>query len=552
MSSRRSRSLTVGMVFAAVLAFPCFAGAATGPVPIGTSEGDLAGVAIDGAGNSYIAWEDSSGPFVHFCKLPAGATACSSTVDLPAPQPAGGSGLLGTPSVILEGTDVLIFAYDNGSGNDDGEVGWVSTDDGSTFTQDPSGFPFSFAPPNNDSTTTNPVSLLGNGLVGVGYVVPLGSPEFQAVQYNPLTGTYQTNYNGTGTFGPFATLDPANSYGAGNLGGEFGSVPVGSSNAGVMGAVTAFPGAAQDPCPGDPPFTAWAYAPLSAATTQTALNTNPAAAGSAWTNGLTPLDCNTENPAVAGGPGGFGILDSAFSGPGTFYHRFDAAKDSFDPQVTLSSHEETSPSLSQDSSGGVYATWSSELTDLELAYSPDGGTTWYGPVTMHDSTSTGDGLDDPASAVNGSGAGVAVYYVGGTEYAQPFTKVVAVVPPASGSKGTSNGKTVSVSISCQTVPCTITVTITATVPIKHGPLALAAKKGKHQPTTKTITLARGTFTLTKTGSKKLAIKLTGPGKGLLSKDGGHVTAKILVGVKVSGTLVTGKQHNLKITTSKKR
>src|ERR1700733_2128866 len=154
MSRSRSRSLTVGMVFAAVLALPSFAAAAAAPIPIGTGESDLAGVAVDSAGTAYIAWEDSSGPFLHYCKLPAGATGCSVTASLTAPQPAGGSGLLGTPSVIVEGNDVLVFAYDNGSGNDNGEAGWVSTDGGDTFTQEPSGETMSYTPPNNDSTTT--------------------------------------------------------------------------------------------------------------------------------------------------------------------------------------------------------------------------------------------------------------------------------------------------------------------------------------------------------------------------------------------------------------
>jgi hypothetical protein len=544
------RLLIVGIVLAAALAFPCFAAAATAPIAIGTSEDDLAGIAVDSAGTAYIAWEDSSGPFLHFCKLPAGASACSVTSSLTAPQPSGGSGLLGTPSVIVDGSDVLVFAYDNGEGDDSGEVGWISTDGGITFTQQPAGFPMSYAPPNNDSTTTNPVGLLGNGLVGVGYVVPLGSPEFQAVQYDPFTGTYQMNFNGTGTYGPYATLDPNNTYAAGNLGGEFGSVPIGSANAGVMGAIAAFPGAAQDPCQGDPPFIAWTYAPLNASTTQAALNTSPGTAGSAWTNGLTPLDCNTEDPAVAGGPAGFGILDGSFSGGGTYYHRFDSATDSFDPQITISNDDETSPSLSQDSAGGVYATWGTGLTELRLAYSPDGGTDWYGPVTMDDSTSTGNGLGDPASAVNGSGAGWAVYHVGGTEYAIPFSKVTSVIVPTPGSKGTSNGKVVSVQVSCQVLPCTIRVTITATVSLKHGPLALAAKKGKHKPTSKTITLAKGTFTITKKGTHKLAVRLSGPGKGLLSKDGGHLTGTIVLGEKVAGSFVTGPTHKLKISTKK--
>ena len=253
---------------------------------------------------------------------------------------------------------------------------------------------------------------------------------------------------------------------------------------------------------------------------------------------------------MAGGSGGFGILDGAFSGGGIFYHRFDAATDAFEPQETISGDTEYSPSLSQDSADGVYATWGTGLTELRLAYSPDGGTTWYGPVTMEDSSSTGDGLGDPASAVNGAGAGVAVYHVGGTEFALPFTKVIAVLPPTAGSSATSNGKTVGVSMSCQVVPCTITVTVTATESTKRGSLAVEASNGKHKPARRTITLASGTFTLTKKGSHKVEVRLSKPGKGLLAKDGGHLTATILVGVKVGGTTVTGHSHNIRIKTKK--
>ena len=60
----------------------------------------------------------------------------------------------------------------------------------------------------------------------------------------------------------------------------------------------------------------------------------------------------------------------------------------------------------------------------------------------------------------------------------------------------------------------------------------------------------GTFTLTKKGSDKVSVHLSGPGKALLVKDGGHLTGSIVVGVKVSGTLVTGPSHKLKISTQK--
>ena len=419
--------------------FPGVAVAAGAPIAIGKGSSPPA-IAVDSTGTAYIAWEDTStsAPFVHYCELPAGNQVCS--VSYTKAGQAGGlnppyhsdcAGLLGSPSVIVQGADVLVFAYDNCTGLDNGVAGWVSTNGGKTFTNEPTRATMSYTPPNNDSVTVKPVTELGGGLVGVGYVVPGGSPQFQAVQYDPATSTFQTNYNGSS--GSYATLDPTNKYAAGNLGGEFAAQPVGTAHAGLMGVVTAFPSAPKNPCHGAPQFTAWAFAPLAAGTTQTALNTNPGAAGSAWTQRLTPLDCNTTAPAVGGGPAGFGVLDTLFSGNKTMYHRFDEHDGKFDiPAVTLATEAEVSPSLSQDSAGGVYATWGTGLTELRLAYSPDGGTKWEGPVTLHDSTATGNQLAYPASAVDPAGTGWATYDIGGTEYAQPFTKADAIPPPVLG------------------------------------------------------------------------------------------------------------------------
>jgi hypothetical protein len=512
-------------------------------------------VAVDAAGTAYIAWEDSStsAPFLHYCKLPAGATACSvgytaagQAGGLNPPQQSSCAGLLGSPSVILEGNDVLVFAYDNCSGIDNGEAGWVSTDGGKTFTNEPPGDTMSFTPPNNDSTTTNPVTALGNGLVGVGYVVPLGSPQFQAVQYDPTTSTFQANFNGN--TGPFATLDPSNTYAAGNLGGEFAAQPFGTSHAGVMGAIEAFPSNdALNPCHDALPFTAWSFASLGAGTTQAGLNTNPGVPGSAWSQPLTPLDCHSENPAIAGGAGGFGVLDGFFSGGATVYHRYNESDGKFDlGSVTLAHESEVSPSLSQDAGGGVYATWSTGLTDLRLAYSPNGGSAWDGPVTLANSTASGDRLTDPASAVNGAGKGWAAYSLAGTEYAQPFAKADAIVPPTVSGSGVSNGSTVTITITClQATPCTFTITISGTE-VTVTQASAARKTHKH-----TITIATGRFTVNGKKSKKVALRLTKAGKALLAKDHGHLHATILLALKVSG-VAKKTTRGISITTKRRR
>jgi hypothetical protein len=93
--------------------------------------------------------------------------------------------------------------------------------------------------------------------------------------------------------------------------------------------------------------------------------------------------------------------------------------------------------------------------------------------------------------------------------------------------GSSTSATVTITVSCGVVPCTVTVTITVD-PKKH-------KKPK------TITLAKGKFTINKHGNDKLTIKLTSAGKRLEKKDHGKFKATVLIETKFSAHLekVTG-------------
>jgi hypothetical protein len=535
MRRTHGRSLRISLGLVVALALPASA-AASPRIKIGTGD-TLPAVAVDPAGTAYIAWEDGSGAFLHYCKLPAGARACTVSYaaagqagGLTAPLPPGGAGLglLGSPSVILEGSDVQIFAYDNGA-NDEGVAGWVSTDGGNTFTNQPPGTTMSYTPPTNNSATTNPVTELGHGLVAVGYVVVDGSPQLQAVQYHAATSSFPAISLSSYTPPPgpsYATLDPTNTYAASNFGGEFAAQPFGTTNPGLIGAISAFPSnSALNPCHDGDPFTVWSFAPLTSSTTQAGLNTNPGVAGSAWTQALTPLDCNAANPAVAGGPAGFGVLDTTSVGHAITYHRFDAARRKFDlGAVKLAGETEVSPSLSQDAAGGVYATWSTGLTELRLAYSPNGGTAWNGPITLADSSAAGDRLANPASAVNRNGTGWAAYSVGPTEYAQPFTKADAIVPPTVSGSGVSNGTTVTVTVACQlATPCIVTITITTQ--------ASAARRSTHNHR---ITIATGHFTVNAKKSKRLAVRLTNAGKALLASDHGHLKGSILIALKAAG------------------
>ena len=104
------------------------------------------------------------------------------------------------------------------------------------------------------------------------------------------------------------------------------------------------------------------------------------------------------------------------------------------------------PTVSQDSHGGMYATFLNNDHGVQLAYSSDSGSNWSGPVTLF-GIKERVSPDSLASAVNGEGQGWAVYAFQGTEYAQPFVETDA--RPARGSadlklkpgtfKGSSSG-----------------------------------------------------------------------------------------------------------------
>jgi hypothetical protein len=91
-----------------------------------------------------------------------------------------------------------------------------------------------------------------------------------------------------------------------------------------------------------------------------------------------------------------------------------------------------------------------------------------------------------------------------------------------GGGATDNGSTVTVNVTCASFPCTVTITLTApeTVVVNAHTAAVAARKGKKK--TKIVTLGKGKFTITKSGPKKLAVRLSGAGKKFLASKKGHV------------------------------
>ena len=270
---RRWCRLLLGVLAAVlVLSLPVSADAAGAPITIGANtleEASQAAVAVDSSGTAYIAWLAPSTPSdteMDFCKLAPGASSCA-PVGLPSPTSAQ---FFDPPSVLLEGGDVYVFEDVDGATNADlnGIDEFVSTDGGATFTLTANAV--SFLP--DGEGTVNPVIPLPGSNIGVGAVVPVGNPEFQA---NSLTSPLDYS-NATTASSPVATLNPsAPAYDVGNLSGQFAS-----QLTGTMGVLGVFRIIETGPCPASGGLV-YAYAPLSASTTAGLQHRHPSRRGRA-------------------------------------------------------------------------------------------------------------------------------------------------------------------------------------------------------------------------------------------------------------------------------
>jgi hypothetical protein len=264
-------------------------------------------------------------------------------------------------------------------------------------------------------------------------------------------------------------------------------------------------------------------------------NISPGSPNSAWRDPVTQLDCNVEYSTVGGGPSGFGVLEDNLGTSTTVYHRFNQATGSFStPPVTVAGHGELDPALSQDGSGGIYATYllGGGGGPINLSYSADGGKSFASaPINAdHDGS-----INNVTSAVNGQGQGWATWIDNGSVYGEPFQASDAIVPPVAGGNASSNGQTVSLNVSCSSYPCTITITLTApSTVVIH---AAAARKAKRR--VRTLTLGRERFLLTKAGSRKLTVKLSSTGRKFLGSRSGRL--------KVSGVFTELLEHHTAVT-----
>jgi hypothetical protein len=562
---RRTASLGA-LTVTAVLALALNAFAVTGtPINIGTPySSGTPSAAVDSAGTAYIAWANTKDlppvttNIVQYCVLPAGATACSHTGNL---APAHSGAYIDGVQVLVDGSTVVILADVYGTaGSSSGdyvpEQEWQSIDGGATFNIVNGGKSVADGILSADTGPLSAVVVPGTNMLGYGWNSAGGPPTFNAF---PLTSPGECSTvmcNGAPIPGsppyPFAELEPnTNPDTISNAGGQFAAQS--GANPGVLAIFnTGFSNGPFACAPGS--GTAYAYGSgIQSATNN--YNISPGSTNSAWKVAAAQADCNVGAPAVGGGPSGFGVLEGNTATHNIVYHRFNQATNSFagTPLVTIAANQgELFPSVSQDGSGGVYATFllGGGGGTVSLAYSSDGGTTWTGPATLNADADAG--IHELTSSVGASGQGWAAWVDNGSIYAQQFVASDATPPPIltppppppaptpnssytiKSITSNSNGTVTIVFVPTQSGEATLVVTVPTASIASTSAVAAKSKKCKHgQIKIKGKCLPAKTVTGKASGSGtagvplKLTVNLSSKIKALLKKGKTvHLTATL--------------------------
>lgn len=411
--------LVGGLLGAAlVLAFPASALAVSGrPILVGmpTSNRQPA-VAVDASGTAYIAWADTSdkggsADFVQYCVIPAGAGTCTHTGNL---MPVGSAVHIDSVRVLVDGATAVVLAdvSDTGGFNEPVQE-WQSADGGATFNLADSGLSVTAGNLSAGTTPLGAVILPGTNVLGYGWTTPGSGPTFNAFPLSPTECSHEQ-------FCQFATLQTAGVPDQlGNAGGQFASEL--GNDPGVLGIFETDFSAGYLGCPSaraDPFGTAFTYG----SGAQSAINDydfDPGVAGSAWKVAATLADCNVEDPAVAGGPSGFGVIEDNELTGNIVYHPFDQTHMDFDThEDRVANHEMREPSLSQDAAGGIYATYLYHNGTISISYSSDGGSSWFGPGTLV--RNADGGAANVTSSVGPTGQGWVAWTDRGSVHAEQF------------------------------------------------------------------------------------------------------------------------------------
>ncbi|MGH2868705.1 MAG: hypothetical protein ACRDNK_14220 [Solirubrobacteraceae bacterium] len=532
--------MTCGLAGIVALVLSASALAAGNVVTVGSPlSNDPPSVAVDSSGNALIAWNDSKDiggarNFVQYCVLPVGATACSHSGNL---EPADSAQFIDGVHVIdLGGTMVVLADVFGAAGDNSGhytpEQEWMSTDGGATFSIVNGGLSVTSGILNADTGPLSAVIVPGTGVLGFGWDTAAGAPTFNAF---PLSSPPECSVASCPA--GFATLQPnTNPDQIGNPFGQFAAEA--GAQPGVLGIFDTNFTNGPLACPKS--FgTAYAYGSGNQSASNS-YNVSPGSPNSAWKVAIAQADCNVENPGVGGGPSGFGVMETDEGTSTTVYHRFNAATMKFDtPLVTVAKQSEQDAAVSQDGAGGIYGTY---LLDgaggpIAVSYSADGGKS-FATGTLNANKDTG--ANQVTSAVSGAGQGWAAWTDNGSVFAQPFQAADAISPASVGGGATDNGTTITVTVTCTSLPCTIKITITSGTVTVHTS-SVSRKKAK------LVTLAKGTFRITKAGAKKLAVKLTPAGKKFLAAKRGHLKVSSVISETVAHhTKVTSRRLTLRI------
>jgi hypothetical protein len=409
-----------------------------GPVPLPTSSsGPISTTVPLGAGHSlpvvaadpttgttYVAWPTDSANAIDLCVIVATGRCNGTGTPDKLTDPAAGTGgsaqysdprivimpdsgqvvvvaaVIGVPS--SQAAKVLPPGY-TGSG---GDVAWASPAGGAAFRQPGEG-------------VQNTGKFLDSTVPPEAGAVPLSQTVIAVFEND----TYQSAFSDFSLTNPApaapADPSPMGGYGqaANSDSGQLAAQPV-RSPAGDDIVVGIALGTDSNECPSSLTTVGWgsAVGNLAQASSAGALNDS-----ATWpSSDFKLLTCSAGSPTLAGGPSGIGEIDQ--EGPGLakgtqleiVYRHFDVAKDRFGSPVEISSETKVSSggadaiSLSQDSTGTLYAAWL-DSRGVVVSRSSDGGAHWSVPL-------------ETGLAVNGIGNDFVVQGLGAQKFAIAYNK----------------------------------------------------------------------------------------------------------------------------------
>lgn len=533
---RIGSSSVIGVVL--LLASGASATAASSPITAGVPlSNQPPAVAVDSGGDAIVAWNNnaSSGNLVQYCVITLGGTACSHTGSL---APGDGPAFIDGVHVLADGGTLVILAdMDGAQGSSAGdyqpEQEWQSTDGGATWTLLNGGLSVASANINADTGPLNAVILPGTNVLGFGWDTPGSPPTFNAFPLNSPPECSKAKPC------PFARLQSPSDQQLGNTGGQFAAQA--GAHPGVLGVFPTQFSNGPLGCPLDGLLFAYGAGNQQAGNDY---NTSPGSPGSAWTGNVALGQCGLKQFAVGGGPSGFGVLASDETHGRTVYQPFNQSTRTFGAMVPLANQGELDPALSQDAAGGIYATYEygGSGGPTAISYSSDGGKTWSGPSQLDPF----NGQGNITSSVNAAGQGWAAWSNNGSVLAQPFTAADAASSPIVSGGGSTNGTTITVTVTCSAFPCTVTITIL-------GPPNVAADAARRHKPSKPSVLAHGRFTIGQAGARKLTMRLTSAGRRYFRAHHGTVAVKGQVAQTFKGrTLTVTKTIHVKITRTARR